>query len=397
MGPLVPHVISDEFNLIIAVFLGILFGFVLEQAGFSSTKKLVGLFYGYDFTVLKVFFTAGVTALTGVILLTHLGMLDMGEVYINPTFLWSAIVGGLIMGAGFIIGGFCPGTSLCAAAIGKIDAWAFVGGSFIGILAFTEGYPFLENLYLAEDMGFITIYEMMNLPKEVFALMLIIVAISAFFFTGLIEDKVNGLSPSYPSQQVLKYTVLGLLPFVMIAFVSFTPNKKEYMLKMAERKFAEVFTERIYPMDKLATELIDRYHSINLIDVRSPEAYEEFSIPFATNIPLDNLLDHEYVGFLTQKHKVNIFFGENKKDAKTACILACMIGSSENYILDINPEQFRQMYYEPEIPVLEASKDAKNLFRYRLKNGMQLKIMHERLKKMNAPVKKEVKRVQGGC
>ena len=51
MGPLVPFIISEEFSLIIAFFLGIGFGFILEQAGFSSTKKLVGLFYGYDFTV----------------------------------------------------------------------------------------------------------------------------------------------------------------------------------------------------------------------------------------------------------------------------------------------------------------------------------------------------------
>jgi hypothetical protein len=66
MGPLVPYVISVEFSLVIAFFIGIAFGFILEQAGFSSAKKLVGLFYGYDFTVLRVFFTAGITAMTGV-------------------------------------------------------------------------------------------------------------------------------------------------------------------------------------------------------------------------------------------------------------------------------------------------------------------------------------------
>ena len=110
--------ISPEFDLVIAVLLGAGFGFVLEQAGFSSTRKLVGLFYGYDFTVLKVFFTAGVTAMTGILVLGHLGALDTSAIYVNPTFLWSALIGGLIMGVGFILGGFCPGTSLCAAAVG---------------------------------------------------------------------------------------------------------------------------------------------------------------------------------------------------------------------------------------------------------------------------------------
>ena len=56
MGPLVPDIIGNELNLVAALFIGIAFGFILEQAGFSTSKKLVGLFYGYDFTVLRVFF-----------------------------------------------------------------------------------------------------------------------------------------------------------------------------------------------------------------------------------------------------------------------------------------------------------------------------------------------------
>ena len=133
MGPLVPLIISDEFDLVIAILLGFGFGFILEQSGFSTSKKLVGLFYGYDFVVLKVFFTAGVTAMIGVLAFSHFGLLDIDLVYVNPTFLKSAIVGGLVMGVGFIIGGFCPGTSLCATAIGKLDGLTFVLGSLFGI------------------------------------------------------------------------------------------------------------------------------------------------------------------------------------------------------------------------------------------------------------------------
>jgi len=65
MAPFVPDIISDQLNLIVAFLLGIAFGFVLEQAGFSSSRKLAGVFYGYDFTVVRVFFTAAVTAMSG--------------------------------------------------------------------------------------------------------------------------------------------------------------------------------------------------------------------------------------------------------------------------------------------------------------------------------------------
>lgn len=106
MGPLVPDIISENLNLIVALLIGMSFGAILEQAGFSTSKKLVGLFYGYDFTVLRVFFTAGIVAMIGVMGLVHYGLLDINLIYINPTFLWSAITGGLIMGLGFVIGGF---------------------------------------------------------------------------------------------------------------------------------------------------------------------------------------------------------------------------------------------------------------------------------------------------
>lgn len=108
MGPLVPDFIGNELNFVVAILIGIAFGFILEQAGFSTSKKLVGLFYGYDFTVLRVFFTAGVTAMIGVVALGHFGLLDLSLIYVNPLFVWSAIVGGLIMGLGFVIGGSVP-------------------------------------------------------------------------------------------------------------------------------------------------------------------------------------------------------------------------------------------------------------------------------------------------
>ena len=152
MGPLVPDVISNNLNLIIALLIGISFGAILEQAGFSTSKKLVGLFYGYDFTVLRVFFTAGIVAMIGIMGFAHYGLIDISLIYINPTFLWSAIVGGVIMGLGFVVGGFCPGTSVCAAAIGKIDALIFIAGTFFGVLIFTEGYTYFKPLYMASNL-----------------------------------------------------------------------------------------------------------------------------------------------------------------------------------------------------------------------------------------------------
>ncbi len=193
MGPLVPAIVSNGWNLVFALLSGIGFGFLLEHSGLSSSKKLAGLFYGYDFTVLKFFFTAGITAMIGVLLLTQLGLLDSSMVHINPTFLWSALIGGTVMGIGFVIGGFCPGTGICSAAIGRLDGMAFMLGAILGILAFAEVFPIFEKIYLAESWGPVLVNDVLGISKTFFAFLLSAIALLAFYFTGKIEDRVNGI------------------------------------------------------------------------------------------------------------------------------------------------------------------------------------------------------------
>jgi uncharacterized protein len=198
IGPLGPELISDHVGLLVALLLGTAFGFVLEQAGFSSSRRLAGVFYGYDFTVLRVFFTAVVTAMSGVLLLGRFGLLDLDQIVVNPTWLAPAIVGGVIMGIGFILGGYCPGTSVCAAAIGKVDAMFFIGGGVLGVLAFGEGFPLYARFYESTSLGPIKVFDSLGVSAGVFALLLIGAAVAAFVITSRIERRVAGTAA--PSQ-----------------------------------------------------------------------------------------------------------------------------------------------------------------------------------------------------
>jgi hypothetical protein len=190
MGPLISNnIISSDTNLFLAFIIGIGFGWVLESSGFSSSRKLAGVFYGYDMVVLKVFFTAGITAMVGLLFFSLFGWIDLEYVYVNPTFLTSAIVGGVIMGGGFIMGGFCPGTSICGVAIGKIDAIVFVVGLFIGVFLFTEGYSIFEKLYNAKAMGPLKLSDVLNISDGFMALLFIIMALSAFWLAEWAEKK----------------------------------------------------------------------------------------------------------------------------------------------------------------------------------------------------------------
>lgn len=190
MGPLsVNELISENTNLFLAFIIGIGFGFVLEQSGFSSSKKLAGVFYGYDAVVLKVFFTAAITAMLGLLFFSLFGWIDLNLVYVNPTYLTSAIVGGAIMGLGFIMGGYCPGTSFCGASIGKIDALVFIGGLFIGVLVFGLGYNIWEKMYMAKFLGSPKVSASLGISDGLFALGLILIALVMFGVAEWAEKK----------------------------------------------------------------------------------------------------------------------------------------------------------------------------------------------------------------
>ena len=397
MAPLVPYILSNEFNLVVALIAGIGFGFVLEQAGFSSTKKLVGLFYGYDFTVLKVFFTAGVTAMIGVLLFGQIGILDLSLIYINPTFLWSALVGGAIMGVGFIIGGFCPGTSVCAASIGKLDGLAFVFGSGLGVMAFAEGYPMFENIYLAEAWGPVLINEKLGMSKIVFGFLLTAIASFAFFLTRLIEKRVNNDQSKLPKRRVYAYISAVGVAFAVLLVIAIIPDSNSRLEARINQELHQDLSAVKIPSDKLASEIVSNYYRINIIDVRSPEAFKVYHLPFAINIPIEKMSDRQWSRILDQKHKTNYFYADDQQIAKKGYLKAGYLGKAENYILIESSSDFKKLFSELVPPGSNASKKEQNTYNFRLKAATDMGMLVDALKNSSEPVIAKTTKIKGGC
>jgi hypothetical protein len=398
MAPLVPSILSNEFSLVVALIAGIGFGFTLEQAGFSSTKKLVGLFYGYDFTVLKVFFTAGVTAMIGVLLFAHFGILDLSMIYINPTFLKSALVGGAIMGLGFVIGGFCPGTSVCAASIGKLDGLAFVFGSAIGVFAFVEGYPLFEKIYTAEAWGPVLVNEKLGMSKILFAFLLTAFAFTAFYISRIIENRINGIQVKLSTDKKIIYASSVGVAFLVLAVIAFIPDSKSRLESKINRdlKQKDVSSVMVTP-DKLANEIVSNYYKINIIDVRNPEAFKAYHLPFAINIPVEKLTGKEWKTILKQKHKANYFYADDPQEVKKAYLLATQMGNAENYILSESGTAFNKMFNEIVPPGTNAGKDEMNTYHFRVKAAADMAVLTEALKNSSQPVVAKTSKIKGGC
>ncbi len=183
-------VISPFGSIVVALVIGFLFGFVLERAGFGDARNLTSIFYFRDMRVLRVMFTAIVTALVGLIVLSWVGLFDyqvLLEWSLMKTYFWPQLVGGLIFGCGFILGGYCPGTSVVGVASGRVDAVMFGIGMILGMWIFAAGWPIWGAFYKSSAMGQVTLWQIFGISKELMGALIVAMALGAFYMAGLGE------------------------------------------------------------------------------------------------------------------------------------------------------------------------------------------------------------------
>ena len=178
--PLPSDSLSADAGLAAALVIGVAFGWCLERAGLGSARKLIGQFHGTDFTVLKVMFSAIATAALGVFWLSRLGVVDASRIYVPETYLLPQAVGGAVFGAGLVAAGLCPGTSCVAAATGRRDGLAVVGGLFAGVLLFALAFPLLRGFYGSTEMGTLTFPALLHVSRAAVTAAVVAMALGAF-------------------------------------------------------------------------------------------------------------------------------------------------------------------------------------------------------------------------
>lgn len=270
-----------------ALVIGLFFGFALERAGFGSSRKLAGIFYFTDMTVLRVMFTALITAMLGLSLVVGLGWIDLeSQVYLIPTMYWAQIVGGLVFGVGFVLGGWCPGTAAVGAASGKVDAFLFLAGAVLGTILFnvTQGWvsPLQEKAEVEVAFG---------MSRNVFALLFTLVAIGAFYFAEWIEKTVAGGGRYLQSTFLQGLSVVLLIVAVAVAIL---PESETAAAggpgEAALLAAVEAGEDHIEP-EELAELLINAEDEILLVDIRDRWEFDKFHIRGAVHIPMSELPD----------------------------------------------------------------------------------------------------------
>jgi rhodanese-related sulfurtransferase len=274
----------------IYLLVGLAFGATLEMAGFGNSKKLAAQFYFKDMTVFKVMFTAIIVACVLIFLSSSIGLLDYNLVWVPPTYFWPGIVGGLIMGFGFIVGGFCPGTSLVAMATGKVDGAFFILGALTGIFLFGETISSYAVFFESSYMGRFTLPELFGVSYGVVVVAVVVMALFMFWGGEKVEAAMGGETATKAPRWAVP-AAAGLLALAVLTLVLGQPSNTDRweMIEAEQLALLDGREVQVSPAELLSVIHDSRIKTV-MLDVRDERHYNQFHIHGARRLAQAELI-----------------------------------------------------------------------------------------------------------
>jgi uncharacterized protein len=356
--------------------IGFAFGAVLEMAGFGDTRKLAGQFYLREMTVLKVMFTAIAVAAVLVFLSSAFGLIDLTRVWVNPTYLWPGIVGGLVMGVGFVVGGFCPGTSLVAAATLKVDGILFVLGGLFGAYAFGESVARYEGFWLSSYMGRFTLPEWLGLPVGVTVLLVVLLALAAFWAAEAVERRFGDAEAKPPGPPARRFArrsaAAALLSAAMLLVVRGQPTVEERWRRAAPGLHRLVaHREMVADPAEIVALRNDTAVRVEVLDLRSEHDFNLFHVGGARRIEADDLARPAELKRLLDRPASSVTFLAGNGDARAieAWKQLAAEGVANVYVVEGGVNRWLELYPVPECAATRRAGSGEDELAYRFRTS----------------------------
>jgi hypothetical protein len=351
-------------SYLVYLLIGFAFGYVLEISGFGNSKKLAAQFYFSEMTVLKVMFAGIVVAMVLIFATSAMGLLDYSQVWVNPTYLWPGILGGLIMGVGFIIGGFCPGTSLVAAVTLKVDGIFFIVGTFFGIFLFGETVQSFEQFWHSSYMGRFTLMDWFGVDAGVVVVGVVLMALFMFWGSEQLERVFGGRNLF--KEPRLRYAGAGALFAVgLVTLFLGQPTLADRWARIADTREAQLTARevQIHPGELLAS-MKDRGLKLILLDVRSEAEYNLFHLGEAVNAPLDTLTGMIDDLSQEQENTIVVVMSNDEQAATQAWRILVSASVPNVYILEGGINNWLAVFAEEDEDIQPAQAAAPDSLRY---------------------------------
>ena len=357
MGPFdIISLLGKYWGYFVFFLIGIGFGGVLEMSGFGDSRKLAAQFYFKEMRVLKVMFTAIIVALLLIFLSSSLGLIDFKGIWVNPTYLMPGIVGGLIMGVGFIIGGFCPGTSLVATSTLKLDGLLFLIGVLIGVGFFGETVGFFEEFWESGVKERYLLSDLFGTSIGVMVVAVILVAIIAFYWAE-IGEKVFGQNIPWKEINLIPTNSKNMIATSILLFFALTvaflgqpdADKKWQYVSAKNEPFLLKREVYIHP-GELRELMHDRQLYLKVLDVRNESDYNLFHLRDADRVDFQTVRSPKFADELSRigSNTVIVVLSNKEKDSTLAWKLLKAQGVLNIYILEGGVNEWLKYFPLPE-------------------------------------------------
>jgi len=314
--------------------------------------------------------------MVGLFLLSAAGVVDLSQVSLKPTVLGADVLGGLLLGFGFVVGGYCPGTSVAASSTGRVDGWVYVGGLFGGTWLFGEvagRLPGFAGFCAEAGRPRMTLADLTHLPYGLLVLAVAIMAVVAFALAEWAEVRFGGkplaeqlliggpLLRMNPSRRLLAMLLLGGLVAALAGSPYRGPN-----LTLRQGDLAATMLsagDPVSPVD-LADAMIAGTGQYRLIDVRPAEAFATGSLPDAENVPLADI-----AGWQAPPTDAVLLFAEDPSQSALAWTFLKARGMTSVYTLRGGLDAWRGEVLHPVVSTPPNAEDEKRIARARALGG----------------------------
>lgn len=317
---------------LVELLIGLAFGFVLESTGFGDARRLAAQFYFRELRVVQTMFTAIVTAMLLLYLSAGLGWLDLDQLWINPTYVPSVALGGLIFGVGFAIGGYCPGTSLVSLATGKLDGFFFVAGSMLGMWAFGETADHFRDFYFAGDHGPLQLTQLFGVSTATAVLGVALLALVFFGGLKLVARRLGHERPVHWPKALAGTALLlgGVGGVAALGQPSLDAKWERLGAKYQPRIDArQVF---IAPAELMALRA-DRELELVILDLRSEPDWNLFHLPYSERVTLESLPAQRQRLIRLPEPAVVVVLSNDETAATAAWRYLALLGIPNVYVL----------------------------------------------------------------
>jgi rhodanese-related sulfurtransferase len=199
---------------------------------------------------------------------------------------------------------------------------------------------------------------------------------------------------------------LFIIPLGLI--IAAVPQNKTKPYKLtADEMLSEANTRtQFVTPETVADMIVNKDPLLQLIDVRSQEEFEKFSLPGSINIPLTDLLSDQYTDILNQDVKMNVFYSNATINANEAWMITRQLGYTNNYVLEGGLNYWFDSILNPKTPASTSSDEEFAKYDFRKGAGQAIgggaTVQTEQMQVSDAarPVIKSAakkKKASGGC